>query len=265
MTIPLYEQRNAPAEAWDPRAKMIAVLFLIIALMLNHRLSWMLGLCAGLALLWAFARLPWRLLGYTLASLAMLFVSTLIYHTLLADKRGAGGVIEVGGLALSRTGLYSGIGMSLQIAGIVTLLAFLVYSTPPLALAEGAEALLSPLKRLRFPVHDAVMIFTLAIRFLPVLAAEFTKIRNAQIARGAGLHRKSLPHRIKGVVPMLLPVFVQAILRAEELATAMDARCYQGGEGRTRLRVGRFGWGDGALVGVALAYFAASLAVRFGR
>jgi energy-coupling factor transport system permease protein len=234
----LFQRRDSWAERWDPRSKLIFTLVAMAGLLCNRSLPWAAALAGALLLLWFSARLPWRPLLYLLASTGLLLLSTLLYHLLLAGA--------------VRAGLAAGVAACLRIAGVALLLAFLVHSTPPLALAEGLESLLSPLKRWRVPVHDGVMIFTIALRFLPLLLAEFDKIRKAQIARGASFHRGSLPRRLKGLLPLLIPVFVQSLLRAEELATAMEARCYRGDEGRTPSAPFRFVVLDGAMIGAAL-------------
>jgi energy-coupling factor transport system permease protein len=219
------------------------------ALLINRWLPWAAVLACTLLILWVSARLSWRPLLYLLASTGLLLVSTLVYHLLMAGA--------------ARDGLTTGASACLRIAGVVILLAFLVHSTPPLELAEGLESLLSPLKRWRLPVHDGVMIFTIAIRFLPVLLAEFDRIRKAQIARGAGFHRGSLPRRLQGLLPLLVPVFVQSLLRAEELATAMEARCYRGDEGRTPPAPFRLTSLDALLFTAALAGLAGSCVASF--
>lgn len=244
----LYQRRGSWAEACDPRAKLLFVLCLGIDLMIDHRPGWMVMRATAILLLWVLSRLPWRLLGYTLLSLSLLFVSTVLYHLVIMPGDDP------------RAGLVRGLMMCLQILGFVLLLGFLVHTTPPLVLAEGMEALLAPLKRLRVPVHEAVMIFTIALRFLPILAGEFDKVRKAQIARGAGFHRGRLGQRLRGLLPLLVPVVVQALLRAEELATAMEARCYRGDVGRTRLRCYRMAGSDWAVVAVGVACLVSGVA-----
>ncbi len=114
---------------------------------------------------------------------------------------------------------------------------FLTYTTTPLALTDGLELLLSPLKKLHVPVHDFAMMMTIALRFIPTLTEETTKIMNAQKARGADFTSGSLVRRARALVPILIPLLVSAFRRAEELADAMECRCYTGGEGRTRMNV----------------------------
>jgi energy-coupling factor transport system permease protein len=253
MSLPgmmLYRSRGSWAESLDPRAKLVFVALLFVDLIIDHRPWWMLTRFGALVLLWAVSRLPWRLLGYMLLSLGLLFGSTMLYHTLIAAVAGP------------TAGAVQGLTMCLQIAGLTMLLAFQVATTPPLVLAEGMESLLGPLKRVGVPVHAGVMIFTIALRFLPIVAGEFAKVRTAQIARGAGFHRRSLPHRIRGVLPMLVPVIVASLMRADELATAMDARCYRGDVGRTPLRVYRFTPADWAMVAVAAGCLISGLVYR---
>jgi energy-coupling factor transport system permease protein len=223
----LYRYRNSWLESADPRAKMIATFVFALALLTSGSLLCKSILLAILVIAWGKGRLPWRLLIVTLLSMSLLFVSTMIYHVLLADA----------GTGYGNKGIVSGLAMCLQIAGLMVLLALLVHATAPLALAEGIERMLAPLARRKLPVHEAVLMFTIALQFIPILLTEFDLIRKAQIARGGGFHRGSVLRRVRGVIPILMPMIVRSIVRAEELATAMESRCYNGGAGRTSLRV----------------------------
>ncbi|WP_123042530.1 energy-coupling factor transporter transmembrane component T family protein [Cohnella candidum] len=229
----MYRDRGSWLETLDPRAKMTAALLLAASLLLSLHPAVKGAVVLLLACAWAVARLPWRMLAITLLSMSLLFASTMAYH-----------------LLLSSNGAMSGLTMCLQIAGLVLSLALLVRTTSPLALAEGMERILAPLARRRVPVHEAAMMFTIALQFIPILLREFEFIRKAQIARGGGFHRGGVGKRLGGVFPILMPMIVRSIVRAEELATAMISRCYDGGEGRTSLRVYRWARRD---TGVTLA------------
>lgn len=124
----------------------------------------------------------------------------------------------------------------------------LTYTTTPIALTDGLERLLSPLAKIRLPVHEFSMMMTIALRFIPTLVEETEKIMNAQKARGADFSTGSLVHRAKALIPILIPLFISAFRRAEELATAMECRCYTGGEGRTRMNVLHSSWRDLAML-----------------
>lgn len=250
-TFLLYQKRDSRLERWDPRAKIIAALLLGICLLLTHDPVAKTGLLALLVLLWGVARLPWTTLLVTLLSLSLFFLSTMIYQTLLIASSDEV-YIQFGSLQLARSGLVNGILMCEQIAGIVLLLSLLVRSTSPIELAEGLEMLLKPLKKLKLPVHEAVMMFSITLRFLPILVDEFDKIRKSQLARGGGFHRKGLLSRFGGVFPMLMPLFVMSILRARDLAIAMESRCYQGDSGRTPIRLYRFKAADYTVFAISL-------------
>jgi energy-coupling factor transport system permease protein len=222
----MYRYRSSWLETADPRAKIIATFIYALALLIGGSLACKSILLVILVVAWGIARLPWRLLIVTLLSMTLLFVSTMIFHVLLPDA----------GTAHGTKGIVSGVTMCLQIAGLVVLLALLVRVTAPLALAEGMEGLLEPLKRRKLPIHEAVLMFTIALQFIPILLTEFDLIRKAQIARGGGFHHGGMLRRLRGVLPILMPMIVRSIVRAEELATAMESRCYNGSTGRTSLR-----------------------------
>ena len=116
----------------------------------------------------------------------------------------------------------------------------LTYTTSPISLTDGLESLLSPLKAIRLPVHELAMMMCIALRFIPTLIEETDKIMSAQRARGADFESGNLMQRVKALVPILVPLFISAFRRADELATAMECRCYQGGEGRTKMKLLRF-------------------------
>ena len=135
-------------------------------------------------------------------------------------------------------GIYAAIFMTVRIISLVIgTCMFMTYTTTPIDLTDGIEDLLSPLKKIRVPVHEFAMMMTIALRFIPTLVEETDKIMTAQKARGADFSSGSLINRAKALIPVLIPLFVSAFNRAADLATAMECRCYHGGEGRTRMKV----------------------------
>ena len=126
--------------------------------------------------------------------------------------------------------------MIIRIVFLIIGMSLLTYTTSPIVLTDAIESLLSPLKKIRFPVHELAMMMTIALRFIPTLIEETNKIMMAQKARGAALDTGGLIKRAKAMIPILIPLFISAFKRANELATAMECRCYKGGEGRTKLR-----------------------------
>jgi energy-coupling factor transport system permease protein len=176
-------------------------------------------------------------------SLGFFSLTTMIYQAVLNIHNGDE-LIHWRWLTFSREGILSGVLMCEQIAGIVVLLSLLVRTTSPMVLAEGMEKLCEPLKKWKIPVHDAVTMFSIALRFVPLLFEEFDTIRKAQTARGGGFHRRGAFARFSGVIPMLIPLFVLSIQRAKDLAIAMESRGYRGGVGRTPIREYTIGKSD---------------------
>ena len=139
-------------------------------------------------------------------------------------------------ISIYKEGLYNAFFMIARIIALVVGASVLItYTTTPIALTDAIESLLSPLKKIKVPVHDFAMMMTIALRFIPTLVDETEKIMAAQKARGADFSNGSLVKRAKALIPILIPLFVSAFRRADELATAMECRCYRGGEGRTKL------------------------------
>lgn len=243
----IYQKKNSWLEQWDPRMKIMAAVLFAIGLLASHNLGMKSFMILLLIVLWGIAKLSWRVLAVTTLSLLLFFASTMVYQAMLLSVPGER-MIQWGPLQFSYEGAIKGILMCEQILGIVIVLSLVVRTTSPIILAEGLELLLSGLKKWKVPVHEAVMMFSIALRFLPLLLEEFDKIRKAQTARGGGFHRKGVLSRFRGVLPMLVPLFVLAIVRAKDLATAMESRCYTGDEGRTPIRLYRFTFQDYAVL-----------------
>lgn len=168
-------------------------------------------------------------------------------------------IFSVFGLTVTLEGLERAFFMVTRIMMLVTATFLMTYTTSPIALTDGLEALLGPLKKLHMPVHELSMMMCIALRFIPTLIEETDKIISAQKARGADFETGNLMNRVKAMVPILVPLFISAFRRADELAVAMECRCYQGGEGRTKMKLLRYHRGDflafsaGALLIAAVA------------
>ena len=167
-------------------------------------------------------------------------------------------LFEWGIIHIYAEGLMIALLVTLRIAALLTGTSIiLTYTTSPTALTDGLERLLAPLARLHVPVHDFAMMMTIALRFIPTLIEETDKIMNAQRARGVDFSHGNLIERAKALIPVLIPLFLSAIRRASDLATAMECRCYRGGEGRTRMQTTRIGAGDVASLLIMAAFCAA--------
>lgn len=152
--------------------------------------------------------------------------------------------------------------MVLRVIGLIVGMSLLTYTTSPIMLTDAIERLMSPLKKLHFPVHELSMMMTIALRFIPTLVEETDKIMSAQKARGAELDSGGLIKKAKALIPVLIPLFVSAFKRANELATAMECRCYKGGEGRTRLRQLKTAPRDYIAIVAVLALFAGVIVIN---
>ena len=153
--------------------------------------------------------------------------------------------------------------MLMRVVALIVGMSLLTYTTSPIMLTDAIERLLSPLKKVRFPVHELSMMMTIALRFIPTLVEETDKIMSAQKARGAELDSGGLMKKAKSLIPILIPLFVSAFKRANELAVAMECRCYRGGDGRTRLKTLKTAPRDYVAAAVMLAVFGLVITVNF--
>jgi energy-coupling factor transport system permease protein len=246
----------SPLHGLDPRAKILGTATLAAGLFLVDSLAGFLLVAAVIVLLVAASRVPpGTFLGF-LRPVAFIVALTVLFQVFFS-REGAT-LLEWGFLQIHEGGLLRGLFLASRILLLVSTAALLTATTAPVALADGIEDLLSPLKRLRLPTHELAMMLTIALRFIPTLHEEAQKITRAQAARGADFSEGGLIRRARALLPVLVPLTVGAFRRADELAEAMESRGYRGGEGRTRYRELRFGARD------ALALVAAALVVAGG-
>ncbi len=233
----------------DPRTKIIAVLVLMVILFMAN--GWLAYGLLGLFILASFAaaRIP---LGYMLRSLRpVLFILLFTVVINLFLTRGEV-VFRIWRLSVTREGIAMSIAMGFRLSMLVITASLLTLTTAPIALTDGLEYLLAPGKRIEIPAHELALMLTIALRFIPTLLEEAERIMKAQMARGADFNSGGIVQRARSLLPLLVPLFVSAFRRADDLATAMEARCYRGGEGRTRLRQLRLSGLD-AVASIALA------------
>ena len=217
----------------DPRTKIILTfLFIIIVFLAENAFSYFF-LIAVVGAVIALSQLPWGMVLRSLKPLAFIIVLTLGIHVLT----GVGGDILYKWyfITITREGIELGIKMSMRLILLLLVSSVLTFTTSPIVLTDGLEALLRPFKRVGVPAHELAMMMTIALRFIPTLLDETDKIIKAQTARGADFSSGNLLQKAKNMLPVLIPLFISAFRRADELAIAMEARCYRGGEGRTRM------------------------------
>ena len=238
ITIGQYYPTDSPVHSLDPRTKILLTLALIVAVFL---VKGFVGYGLILLFMWGAAKLanvPFRLLLKGLRSLRFIILLTFLLNLFFTP--GEKLLVSWQFIRIYREGLLQALHYSLRLLFLVLCTSLMTLTTSPVALADGLEVLLSPLKKVHFPAHELAMMMTIALRFIPTLMEEADKIMKAQAARGAEFDTGNLLQRAKAMIPLLVPLFVSAFRRAGDLAMAMEARCYHGGEGRTRLRVLRF-------------------------
>jgi energy-coupling factor transport system permease protein len=228
----------SPVHGLDPRAKIVATAVLVAGLFLVDSTVGLLFVAVTLMILVALSRIPIR--NFLRLLRPVLFIVALTVAFQVFFSREGAIVFEWGFLEVHTGGLWLALFLALRILLLVSAAGLLTATTAPVALADGIEDLLSPLKRVGFPAHEVAMMMTIALRFIPTLGEEAEKIKGAQAARGADFSEGGPLRRARSLVPVLVPLTVGAFRRADELAEAMESRGYRGGEGRTRYRELRF-------------------------
>lgn len=224
----------------DPRLKLVATIAYIIVLFIAPNplgLALSIGL---LALLYRIARIPGRMILKSLKPIVPIILFTAVLNLFFVTGQGEP-LVHFWVLNIYAEGIKYAVLLAVRVCALIAGTSLLTYTTSPIVLTDAIESLLRPLAKLHFPVHELAMMMTIALRFIPLLIDETEKIMNAQKARGAMLDNGKFMDRIKALVPVLIPLFISAFRRADELAMAMECRCYHGGEGRTRLKVLKFG------------------------
>jgi energy-coupling factor transport system permease protein len=233
-----YYPGNSILHRLDPRVKIILSFFYMVVIFLVQSALPMLLVALATVLLILLSRVPVRHILSSLKPILFILIFAFVINllTVRGDK-----LVEIGPVAIS----YQGLNLAIRMAARLTFLIlsttlFLTLTTTPILVADAIESLLNPLRRIGFPAHEMAMMMSIALRFVPTLLEETEKIMKAQSSRGADYDTGGLIAKARGLVSVLIPLFVSAFKRAEELAVAMEARCYRGGEGRTRLKIMRY-------------------------
>ena len=245
----------------DPRTKLVVLILYIVALFLA--VSWVSYgvLFLFLAIAIAVSRVPLKAFVHGLKPLLLILIITGLLNLFLTKEGRV--LVSFWGIDITSGGVLRAAFMLVRILLLVTSTFLLTYTTSPIALTDGLEALLSPLKRIKLPVHELAMMMCIALRFIPTLIEETDKIMSAQKARGADFESGNIFHRVKALVPILVPLFVSAFRRADELATAMECRCYQGGTGRTKMKLLRYSLWDYEAYLLSVLLMAGVFALRY--
>lgn len=260
ITIGQYIPGNSLVHRLDPRTKILLTLaYMILLFALNNFYGYIFPV-VFLILATILSRISARYLLKGLKPLIFIITLTFVLNSFMIKGRV---IYELGPLDITYEGLVQGAFMAIRLILLITGTSLLTLTTSPISLTDGIERLLSPFKKVGVPAHELAMMMTIALRFIPTLLEETDKIMKAQMARGADFESGNLINRAKNLVPLLVPLFISAFRRADDLAMAMEARCYRGGENRTRLKELKMTFIDMATFAVFTLFAIGGIASRF--
>ncbi|GKH51621.1 MAG: energy-coupling factor transporter transmembrane protein EcfT [Oscillospiraceae bacterium] len=233
ITIGQYFPGQSAVHRLDPRMKIILTMLYIVALFVADNFQGLLLSAVFAAAGYLISGIPLSLIRKSMKPVIPIIVFTAVLNMLFVEGRE---IFRLGFLKITLEGVVLAVLMVTRIICLIAGSSLLTYTTSPIALTDAIEQLLVPLKRLKMPVHELAMMMTIALRFIPTLIEETDKIMSAQKARGADMESGGIMRRAKALIPILIPLFVSSFRRADELALAMECRCYHGDEGRTRMK-----------------------------
>lgn len=235
ITLGQYFPGDTIVHRLDPRIKILIALVFLVSVFVVRTMWGFLALAVLFAVIIAIAKIGPVTIARSIRPLLFIIIFTFALNILFYN----GGTVywEWGILKISQEGIEKAIFIAIRLILLIIATSLLTLTTSPMQLTDGMESLLKPLKKIKFPVHEMAMMMSIAMRFIPTLVEETDRIMKAQTARGAEFDSGNLLKKAKNMIPLLVPLFVSAFKRADELALAMESRCYHGDEGRTRMKV----------------------------
>lgn len=258
ITLGQYYQTQSVLHKMDSRVKLVATLVYIVSLFVVNNFWGYLLAAAFLVLCIILSHVPFRFMIKGMKAVLFLMLFAVVLNLFLTPGEP---VIRIWKLKITDAGILLAAKMAIRLTLLIIGSSLMTLTTTPNHLTDGLESLLSPLKRVKVPVHEVAMMMSIALRFIPILLEETDKIMKAQIARGADFDSGNLLQKAKAMVPLLVPLFIAAFRRANDLAMAMEARCYRGGEGRTKMKPLIYRRRDYIAYGVVFIYLAASIVI----
>lgn len=253
ITIGQYYQTESPIHRLDPRVKLIATFAYIISLFVVHSWTGYLIAAVAVAIVIAASHVPFGYIMRGMKAVMMILMITVIFNLFLTEGRP---LVHFWKLTITYEGVDFASKMAVRLIFLIIGSSLMTLTTTPNQLTDALEDVLGPLKKIHVPVHEISMMMSIALRFIPILMEETDKIMKAQMARGADFESKNLMKKIQSLVPLLVPLFISAFRRANDLAMAMEARCYRGGDGRTKMKPLVYCKRDYAAYALLAAYFA---------
>lgn len=247
ITLGQYFPIESPVHSLDPRVKILLTFVLIIAVFCVENLVGFVFVTAYVVMAVALSKVSFKTVIKGIRPILFLVVFTAVINLFMTNGKivEIGGIqLKVGFLKITEEGVMSAVIMSLRLVFLIAGTSLLTLTTSPIQLTDGIEKLLSPFSKIGLPAHELAMMMTIALRFIPTLLEETDKIIKAQMARGADFESGNIVSRAKALIPILVPLFINSFRRADELAVAMECRCYRGGRGRTRLHELKAGMKD---------------------
>lgn len=259
ITIGQYYPAKSVVHRLDPRVKLVGTLFYLISLFLFKSISGYLVATLFLVGIIKISKVPFRFIVKGLKPVIMLLMITVLFNLFLT--RDGEVLFHAWIITITEGGLRTAVYMAVRLIYLIIGSSLMTFTTTPNELTDGLEALLRPLNKIHVPVHEIAMIMSIALRFIPILLEETDKIMKAQLARGADFESGNIIQRAKSMIPILVPLFVSAFRRANDLAMAMEARCYRGGDGRTKMKPLHYRSRDYMAYVVVIAYVILVVAV----
>lgn len=256
ITLGQYYQTESVIHRLDPRVKLAGTLLFIISLFFFRNFIGYLVGALFLAVVIGLSHVPFRFMVKGMRAVVFLLLITVVFNLFLTPGET---LISIWKLTITKEGLATAVTMAVRLTMLIIGSSIMTLTTTPNNLTDGLEKGLRPLKLFKVPVHEVAMMMSIALRFIPILLEETDKIMKAQIARGADFESGNLIRRAKALVPLLVPLFISAFRRANDLAMAMEARCYRGGDGRTKMKPLVYKRRDGIAYLCILVYLVASI------
>ena len=256
ITLGQYYQTESVIHRLDPRVKLAGTLLFIISLFFFRNFIGYLVAALFLAVVIGLSHVPFRFMVKGMRAVVFLLLITVVFNLFLTPGEA---LVSIWKLTITKEGLATAVTMAVRLTMLIIGSSIMTLTTTPNNLTDGLEKGLRPLKLFKVPVHEVAMMMSIALRFIPILLEETDKIMKAQIARGADFESGNLIRRAKALVPLLVPLFISAFRRANDLAMAMEARCYRGGDGRTRMKPLIYKRRDGIAYLCILVYLVASI------
>ena len=259
ITLGQYYPQESVIHRLDPRVKLFGTFLFIISLFINDNFIGYIASVLFLATVIILSKVPFSFMVRGMKAIVLLLLFSVVLNLFMTEGEV---LVSFWKLTITKEGLYTAVFMALRLSFLIIGSSIMTLTTTPNHLTDGLEKSLEFLKVIRVPVHEISMMMSIALRFIPILMEETDKIMRAQMARGADFESKNLIKRIKSLIPLLVPLFVSAFRRANDLAMAMEARCYKGGEGRTKMKPLKYQGIDRVSYLIILLYFASIIAIR---